>query len=72
MGMLIDARRLAFKKPNLNFKQVRQSLIKDFELFLGLAPLYSILFLSGCQTRLALNDELDSAIQFFGCHVCFP
>src|SRR5690242_8090582 len=76
---LVEAPSLAFEKLNLDFEQTGKAPIKRFELlfrletfFFRLETVDSILFLSRCQTSLALNDELDGSIQFFGCHDLLP
>ena len=81
-GLALEKSLLVLEKLNLPFSQAGQTLIKGFQFFLRLDTLvlrfetflssletvYAILFLSRCQTRLALDDEFDGSIQFFRCH----
>ena len=60
--IFVEALGLAFEKPHLHFKQAGQSLIKGFELLFRLKAAYAVLLLSGSQTSLDLNDELNRSI----------
>src|SRR5436853_7359035 len=57
--IFINAPALAFEKLHLHFKQASQSSVEGFEFLFRLQTVDSILLLSGSQTRLALNNELD-------------
>src|SRR3990172_812870 len=66
---------VTIEAPGLNFNQVGDSQMKvgdsqmkAFRPFLKFDPLFPVLFLSDCQTRLALDDEINGSIQFFWCH----